>query len=49
MLGWLSKCWGGMGVTNAFERARIICTYADWTLPDQESIKSKQSLICSPA
>lgn len=35
MIGWFSKCWGGMGVTTSFERARIISTFADWTLPDQ--------------
>lgn len=34
MIGWLNKCWGGMGISTAFERARIASTYADWYVPD---------------
>jgi|688.fasta_scaffold103381_2 hypothetical protein len=35
MFDWLSQCFGGMGITTLFERARLVCTYADWTVPDQ--------------
>lgn len=47
MIGWFSKCWGGMGVATEFERARKITTYADWTLPDVEALNSNQSKIHS--
>lgn len=40
MLGWLNKCWGGMGVSTIYERARLNCTYADWSLPDNHSFHS---------
>ena len=42
MLGWLSRCWGGMGVTSAFEKHRILATYADWSVPDPESEECKK-------
>lgn len=35
MFGWINKCWGGMGVTTNFQRARLISTYGDWSMPDQ--------------
>lgn len=44
MFGWLTKCWGGMGVTTEFERARLLTTFADWTLPDPQAIKSMKSI-----
>lgn len=40
MFGWLSRCWGGMGVTSGFEKARLECTYADWASPNPRSLIS---------
>lgn len=44
MFGWINKCWGGMGVATEFERARLTTTFADWTLPDPQAIRSTPTL-----
>lgn len=35
MFGILGACWGGSTDSNAeFERAKLVCTSADWKSPD---------------
>ena len=33
MIGWLSRCWGGLGIATNFEKTRINCVFADWNVP----------------
>ena len=54
MWGWISRCWGGIGVTSQFERARIRSVIADWQVPDDTDIcgthlPTKSSSILSKA
>ncbi len=41
MIGWVSRCWGGMGVNSKFENARIRSTITDWNVPSEEDVCSK--------
>ena len=45
MFSWLNRCWGGMGVTTVFERARLQSTYADWAAPDPQSLNSMTYIL----
>ena len=38
MFGWVSRCWGGLGVKSIFERARIRSIITDWKVPDDQDI-----------
>lgn len=40
MFSWFSRCWGGMGVSTQFERARIRSVITDWKVPDETDICS---------
>lgn len=45
MWGWISRCWGGIGVKSQFERARIRSVIVDWQVPDDADICSTISTI----
>jgi len=41
MFGWLSRCWGGIGINTQFERARIRSVITDWKVPEDQDICGK--------
>ena len=41
MFGWVSRCWGGLGVNSQFERARIRSIITDWKVPDDQDLYGK--------
>lgn len=41
-LNWISRCWGGMGINTQFQKARINCCIADWTVPFEDDILSNE-------
>ena len=45
MFTWLKRCWGGVGVTNSFEKARIAATFPDWQASDPNAISCKYPVI----
>lgn len=45
MWSWLSRCWGGIGVSNNFEKARIRSIITDWKVPDDDDLAGSRAAI----